>query len=98
MPKKEKGKGIVREKGGFVPPFSAYAVEIRAGIAGKKNVLICACDEILSYTHELIKFAHADEWIVITGAGLFCRTYADHTAEVTGYVKAVSFIEVDHDQ
>lgn len=80
-----------RRKGESRPPAShpvlgSYRIEVRPIGDGRKSVLVCACEEILAYSHESLSLRHGSEVVTVSGRDLWCRTYSPHSAEVVGEV------------
>ncbi len=77
--------------------FRPFRVEVVPMMHGRKRVLVTACEEILVYSREEIKFLHKQETVCITGKELWCKTYDYHSAEVVGCVSSIAFSGVKHD-
>ena len=90
MPKKAKKTKFTRPPVAL-PPLGSFRVEVRPAHAGKRRVLVCACDEICAYSRETVSFRYGKEIVTVLGEALWCRTYAYRTAEVIGYVREVVF-------
>ena len=88
MPKKKRGY-----TGGVTPIMTNMLVEIRSHHGEEKSVTICACQEILVYTHEEIKVRVGKGVVQITGEDLCCHTYGNRVAELMGRVCTVTFLE-----
>ncbi len=75
----------------LLPLISESRIEIKYFAGGRKGVLVCNCEEILAYSHEKILFHLNRELVSVTGTNLWCRSFGNRIAEVTGNVESVVF-------
>ena len=76
-----------------LPLLSGFRVEVKRIGGGRKSVLVCDCEEILAYSHELVAFYHRGECVSVVGEELWCRSYGNRVAEVVGRVRKICFGE-----
>ena len=76
-----------------LPLLGGFRVEVKGGKRGGYRVLVCSCNAIAAYSHTLVAFRHAEQFVAIRGEGLWCRTWGNRVAVVTGEVKEISFGE-----
>ena len=91
MSKRKRKEGLTPPT--LLPSLGAFRIELTPHKGGETRVLVSACEEILAYSHEEIVVRHKGTIVIVTGEGLWCRTYSPACAEVLGRVTSVALKE-----